>query len=217
MIEHFLYGWKWSLTTRPSFMEPTRAESRQEIAIAIHRALVEVWALRQEGLPLVIARRPRYFTDDYEQRLASDTKFVAGDNGETVLVFESASLQQEVLASITPQDQTTNEHGISSVQRDEEYEEDAEESLPIDTVAKYDTYKDVTPSDKQQGAISKSDIKTDSSEVLAEQQAEEIDENADTMTVLYEPMDSGWRDCSFGTVDVKFAVRDPCMSKPIFF
>lgn len=90
------------------FMGSERTEGRNDTIIAVHRALVETYALKQAGLPLVMDHSIKP-TDDYGERVAGGAKFEQDANGQLALVLESEELRQSILKSVTPQDRSSDE------------------------------------------------------------------------------------------------------------
>lgn len=81
-----------------SFMAPTKMESREEISEAIHRALVEIFALKEARIPIEISMG---YGETAEAHYFKDVSFMQAANGRTVPVFSHERLREEVLDSLT--------------------------------------------------------------------------------------------------------------------
>ncbi len=107
-------------------MEPERTEERNDAILAVHRALVETYALKEAGLPLVMDYYSEDPTDDYTERVAEGAKFEQDVNGQMVLVLESEELRQSILKCVTPQER---DDGVKEEIRIEEEEEEEDEEM----------------------------------------------------------------------------------------
>ena len=89
----------------------SKLESREEIIMAVHQALVEVFTLKQEDLPLSMDANPTTSMphNDYLRWLAEDASFERNENGEIQLVLGSKELQDAILNSIMPKEPTEDE------------------------------------------------------------------------------------------------------------
>ncbi len=107
-------------------MEPERTEDRNDAILAVHRALVETYALKEAGLPLVMDYYSEDPTEDYAERVAEGAKFEQDVNGQMVLVLESEELRQSILKCVTPQER---DDGVKEEIRIEEEEEEDDEEM----------------------------------------------------------------------------------------
>ena len=88
----------------------SKLESREEIIMAVHQALVEIFTLKQADLPLSIDGNPTTSVphNEYLRWLAEDASFKKTENGEIELVLGSKELQDAILDSILPKEPTEN-------------------------------------------------------------------------------------------------------------
>lgn len=93
-------------------MDPQRVEGRAETILTVHRALVETYALKEAGLPLVMDYYSIGPTKDYAEQVAGGAKFEQNANGEMTLVLESEGLRQSILDCVTPQDLSKDKNKI---------------------------------------------------------------------------------------------------------
>lgn len=87
-----------------------RTEGRNDTILAVHRALVETYALKEAGLPLAMnssydSIKP---TDEYCESVAGGAKFEQDANGQMALVLESEDLRQSILRCVTTQDRSSD-------------------------------------------------------------------------------------------------------------
>lgn len=81
-----------------SFMAPAKMESREEISEAIHRALVEVFTLKEARVRMEICMG---YGETSEAHYFKDVSFEQAANGTTVPIFAYEQLREEVLDSLT--------------------------------------------------------------------------------------------------------------------
>lgn len=81
-----------------SFMGPTKMESREEISEVIHRALVEIYTLKEARVPMEIFMS---YAETPEAHYFKDVSFKQDADGTTVPVFASEELREQVLDSLT--------------------------------------------------------------------------------------------------------------------
>ena len=111
-------------------MESEKIEDRKEIDLAVRRALVETYALKEAGLPLVMDYYSLDPTEDYAKRVAEGARFETDENGRVALVLESEELRQSILDCVTPRegdDVAVEKAGIEEEETSEEEEETLEE------------------------------------------------------------------------------------------
>ena len=96
----------------------SKLESREEIIMAVHQALVEVFTLKQADLPLSIDVNPTTSMphNEYLRWLAGDASFEKIENGEIQLVLGSKELQNAILDSIMPKNETADAEAIMEQQ-----------------------------------------------------------------------------------------------------
>ncbi|KAL2047690.1 hypothetical protein N7G274_000732 [Stereocaulon virgatum] len=194
------------------FMDP-KLESREKIVVAVHRALVEVFALKQAGLPLVMDYDAGDVfldnVDDFLLRLAKEAKFEIDATGEWRLVLEKQELEGDIIGSITPR---------ADVDEDEEGDvEDTEER---------EKGEDLTEGEQSEEMVQKEDedaCRLAASSPATEPQAVETESLADyesshhpsaegppTLSSIPDhvllPEDNNWRNMSLEDPEIKFAV-----------
>ena len=104
----------------------SKLKSREEILMAVHQALVEVFTLKQADLPLSMDANPTTSMppNEYLRWLAEDASFEKAESGDLRLVLGSKELQDAILDSIMPKEPTENEAA--------EVEEVMEEQQPVE-------------------------------------------------------------------------------------
>ena len=79
-------------------MGPTKLESREEISEVIHRALVEIYTLKEAHIPMEIFMS---YAETPEAHYFKDVSFKQDADGNTIPVFASEELREQVLDSLT--------------------------------------------------------------------------------------------------------------------
>ena len=104
----------------------SKLKSREEIVMAVHQALVEVFTLKQADLPLSMDANPTTSMppNEYLRWLAEDASFEETESGDLQLVLGSKELQDAILDSIMLKEPTENEAA--------EVEEVMEEQQPVE-------------------------------------------------------------------------------------
>ena len=97
-----------------ALLDEDATESRRRIFLAVHRALVETYALKEAGLPLVMDYYSKKATEDYVQRVAKGARFEQDANGLVILELESEELRASILECVTPRD-----HDIGAMEEKE--------------------------------------------------------------------------------------------------
>ena len=108
-------------------MESEKIEDRKEIDLAVRRALVETYALKEAGLPLVMDYYSLDPTEDYAKRVAEGARFETDENGQVALVLESEELRQSILDCVTPRE--GDDVAVEKAGIEEETSEEEEETL----------------------------------------------------------------------------------------
>lgn len=78
-------------------MAPSKLDSREDVSRVVHRALVEIFTLREAGVPVKDLVR---FRDTAEADYLRDVGFGKHADGNTVLVFSDEKLRSDVLGSM---------------------------------------------------------------------------------------------------------------------
>ena len=107
-------------------MESEKIEDRKEIDLAVRRALVETYALKEAGLPLVMDYYSLDPTEDYAKRVAEGARFETDENGQVALVLESEELRQSILDCVTPREGDDGAVGKAEIEEEETSEEEEE-------------------------------------------------------------------------------------------
>lgn len=193
-------------------MDP-KLESREKIIIAVHRALVEVYALKQAGLPLVMDYDAGDVfldnADDFLLRLAKEAKFEINATGEGRLVLGNQELEGDIIGSLTPRvDVDEDEEG------DVEYNEEREEGS--DLIEGEQSEQMVQKEDEDAGRLATSSPATEPQAVETESLAEfesshhASDEGVPTLSSIPDhvplPENNNWRNMSLEDLEIKFAV-----------
>ena len=197
-------------------MDP-KLESREKIITAVHRALVEVFALKQADFPIVMDYDAGDgFLDDVDDfllRLAKEARFEIDATGEGRLVLEDEELQGFIVGSITPREKAEEEDEDSegSIQYVEEREEDRD--LIEGENSERSTQKEVEDAgrlDTSSPAIEPQVVEIESPAELKTSDRPVTDEVPNPSSIpdhLLLPVDSNWRNVSLKDQEVKFAVR----------
>ena len=107
-------------------MESEKIEDRKEIDLAVRRALVETYALKEAGLPLVMDYYSMDPTEDYAKRVAEGARFETDENGQVTLVLESEELRQSILDCVTPREGDDGAVEKAEIEEEETSEEEEE-------------------------------------------------------------------------------------------
>ena len=194
-----------------------KLESREKIITAVHRALVEVFALKQADLPLVLDYNAGdVFLDDVDDfllRLAKEARFEIDATGEGRLVLEDEELQGFIVGSITPREEAEEEDEDSegNMQCEEEREEDREliEGENPGRLTKKEA-EDAGHLDASSPAIKPQVVKIESPAELETSDQPVTDEIPNPSSIrnhfLLLPVDNNWRNVSLKDQEVKFAV-----------
>lgn len=179
-------------------MVPQRVEGRVDTILAIHRALVETYALKEAGLPLVMDYTSTDRTDDYAERVAEGAKFEQDATGQTILVVESEELRKSILDCVTPQDRTMNNTKIEDV-------EDEEGEITDEEMEFGEAEERSSQIVKEDDEI---DSETDDSELpVLDEESSNAARSKDLATFM--PASDTWRDVPLDDTAVKFAVSGP--------
>ncbi|CAD6567671.1 MAG: hypothetical protein ASARMPREDX12_000594 [Alectoria sarmentosa] len=175
------------------FMKPERVDGRDEIILAVHRALVETYALKEAGLPLVMDYYSENPTDDYAERLAGGAKFEQDTNGQMTLVLESEELRQSILECATPRDHSSDDDRTKDTEIEEEQQEEMEsgesEEKPSQIVKEDDDFNS----------------ESEGSEIpLPDEESFDLARTGDLAAFV--PASDTWRNVSLEDAAIKFAV-----------
>jgi len=190
------------LISRVSYMNSDMAE-RHEVTASIHRALVEVYTLKQEGLPLTMDYHAYDLYNDYPWRLAEDATFELDGQGGMRAVFRSEGLRQDILESVRPREDTAGD----VVQREEQTEEYMEGVEP--NIGEADSMPD---QESTPPTIEPDSLKSEDSE-------DEEFSRSDRQRAMggedqISPADDSWQDVALEDPLIKFAVSCGTRSQP---
>lgn len=180
-----------------SYMNSKRT-NRQEIMTGIHRALVEVYTLKQEGLPLT-DYSAFDLDDDYARRLAEGTKFEDDAFQGKRLVFENEELRQQVLESTKAKDGLVEETDQQEALEAAEYAEEEATGREAEPIPEQETTASIVSRDDVEGEPHADDE-------LADEASEAACYHILGGEYLIKPTDDSWREISFEDPHVKFAV-----------
>lgn len=176
---------------RGRFMR-NRMEDRFEIISAVHRALVEVFALKQAGLPLKIHSEAGVPEDEYVYRVAKGAKFEPNADGDMVLVFEDDELQQFILDNIRPRETPVGPETVE------------EEDLAEEELANRDGETGLDHESSTLGIAQTDDVIQASESNKSSTVENPWDQNDDP--AVFMPMDNSWREVSLDNSYTKFSV-----------
>ena len=175
-------------------MESEKTEARKDVVVAVHRALVEAYALKEAGLPLVMDYYSLDPTEDYAKRVAESAKFEQDANGKMALVLESEELRQSILKCVTPQERADG--AIKETETDEEeVEEEAESKEAEETPFEFNKGDDTNLESEGSERLSLDEERTDP--------ARSLDFEAQA------PASDTWRNVSLEDATMKFVVSGP--------
>ena len=187
----------------------SKLESREEIIMAIHQALVEVFTLKQEDLPLSMDVNPTTSMphNEYLQWLAEDASFEKTENGETQLVLGSKELRDAIIDSIMPKEPTEDEsiEAGAVVEEQQPIEEGLAEATNLEQVVEADGLRGpALPTNRQH-------VEADRTESIETSEALPLVESLDPSNIDDDgrpiaPADDSWRDVALENQAVKFAV-----------
>ena len=189
-------------------MEPERTENRNDAILAVHRALVETYALKEAGLPLVMDYYSEDPTEDYTERVAEGAKFEQDVNGQMVLVLESEELRQSILKCVTPQERDANveeEIVIEEEEEEEDEEEMEEEESPEEEVKSRGAEERPAQIDEEDQGIN---LDREDPEGLVPDE-EPLDTARSSSLAALVPASDTWVNVSLEDAAIKFAVSGP--------
>ena len=187
----------------------SKLESREEIIMAIHQALVEVFTLKQADLPLSIDVNPTTSMphNEYLRWLAEDASFEKTGNGEIQLVLGSKELQNAILDSIMPMEPTEDETAEAGA--------GMEQQQPIgEGLAEANDLEQIDDAGDLGGpapAIDSQLVEADRTETYETSEALPLVESLDPSNTVDDgrpiaPANDSWRDVPLENQTVKFAV-----------
>ena len=202
-------------------MESEKTARRNGVVIAVHRALVETYALKEAGLPITMDYYSLDPTKDYAKRVAEGAQFKHDEDGKMALVLESEELRQSILQCVTPQ-----EHDDGAMEETETEEEDVEEEeVEEEAVAEAAVEKEGV----EEAAVEKEEAESRGAEATPPEAVREDDDTkvesegseqpildeeslipAKSLDVAAQaPASDTWRNVSLEDAAIKFAVSGP--------
>ena len=202
-------------------MESEKTERRKSVVIAVHRALVETYALKEAGLPITMDYYSLDPTKDYAKRVAEGAQFKHEEDGNMVLVLDNEGLRQSILKCVTPQ-----EHDNGAIKETETEEEEVEEEEVEEEEAEEEAVKEAAV---EESAVEKEAAELRGAEATPPEAVKEDDdtkvesEDFEQPILDEEPLDPAksldvvaqapasdtWRNVSLKDAAIKFAVSGP--------
>ena len=186
-------------------MNAERLESRNDITLALHRALVEAYALKEAGLPLVMDYYSEDPTEDYSELVAEGAKFEQDSNGEMTLVVESEELRQSILECVVPKDSQSDNKGTENPETEEEGEEIMEASTEEEVESREAGERPPQVDDEINSEYERQVEGSDPSL----RDGESFDPARSSHLAALMPASDSWRNVSLGDPAIKFAVSGP--------
>jgi hypothetical protein len=188
-------------------MAPSKMQSKEDISVAIHRALVEVFTLQEAGLPTAI---PAWTETPYDSDW-SEIGFQQTENGTTVPIFPNENTKQEILLSLTksePLDDPGSDTSVDEVEglgSEESWMNRGggstanmiEESNPTLLEENQTSVAEEISSEEELEALNIDNLKAVEDDIAQEQ---------DTGPLTPSGLDPSWLNVSLNDMTIKFAV-----------
>ena len=202
-------------------MESEKTERRKGVVIAVHRALVETFALKEAGLPITMDYYSLDPTKDYAKRVAEGAQFKHDEDGKMALVLESEELRQSILQCVTPQEHNDSAIEEAEIEEEEEVEEEVEEEAfeagaveeaAVEEAAvekeeaEYRGAEATPPEAVKEDDDTKVESEGSKQPILDE---EPLDPAKSLDVVAQAPASDTWRNVSLEDAAIKFAVSGP--------
>ena len=182
-------------------MDPERIESRNDIILALHRALVEAYALKEAELPLVLDYYSKDHTEDYPELVAGGAKFEQDANGEITLVLESEELRQSILRCVMPKDSRSDNKGMENSENEEEGEEIMKGSTEEELESREAGERPSQVDDEINLELERSGPSLQDGESFGPARSSDL--------AAFMPASDSWRNVSLEDPAIKFAVSGP--------
>lgn len=198
-------------------MAPSKMQSKEDISIAIHRALVEVYALKEADLPNAF---PILTDTSYDSEWGA-IGFQQSENGITIPVFPNDQIRQRVLDSLTDSEPREDSFPAAFAVEDaedfrvEETEVNTEEETEANTEEKPEANTEEkteanTEAENQVTLDERASSEEGELEALTAHDAKNSEGNitVENETPSSTPLlvDTSWLTVSFDDIDIKFAV-----------
>lgn len=184
-------------------MDAEKKESRNDMILAVHRALVETYALKEAGQPLAMDYYSLDPTEDYAELVAGGARFERDANGETTLLLESERLRHSILECVTPKDRLSDDRAMEDTEAEEE--EEITEDISEEEVESREAEERPFQVVKEDGEIN---LELEGSEVAAGDE-ESFDPARSSDHAALMPASGTWRNVSLEDAAIKFAVSGP--------
>lgn len=171
-----------------SFMAPTKMDSREEISEAIHRALVEIFTLKEAGISMEIFMG---YQETPEAQYFRDVSFKQAKNGNTNPIFAYKDLREEILDSLTEVEENSKTSLKATVKNSQAPGREQAELIKNDSIVQAET---------ESAAL-------DDTSRLGETDLED-QESTERGDLFFDnrPNDETWLNVSFSHPKTKFAV-----------
>lgn len=181
------------------FMAPSKMESKEDVSVVIHRALVEIHIMREAGLPAAFSASP-WKENPYDDPDWGTIGFRHDENGSTVLVFPDEDIRQTVLNYLTNPEETRDDSASAT------YAAEGDESSGIEEIeGNMDEENQVALDERPTSEEELETSTTDDSESPHDDFAQEsvMESPAPLLT------DRSWLMVQFDDPALKFTVRIP--------
>lgn len=169
-------------------MAPSRMESKEDIAIAIHRALVEVYTVKEAGLSIV---DPSWEDADYDSDWGA-VGFHQHGNGTVEPIYPSEEIRQKILHHLTNPESEDDSLADSVAEDVEDLEtEESDEKTGEEAQATLDQSQS-----SEEGELEGANVNTPEDDMM-----EEDETNSESPLT-----DKSWLNVPFDDIDVKFMV-----------
>ncbi len=187
----------------------SKLESREEIIMAVHQALAEVFTLKQADLPLSLNVNPTTSMppNEYLRWLAEDASFEKDENGEIQLVLGSKELRDAILDSIMPKEPTEDETAEAEavMQQQQPVEEELAEANNLQPADDASGLEISPPAIDRQLVEADRSEENEASEALPLVVSSDPSETEDDGGPIA-PANDNWRNVPLENQEVKFAV-----------
>ena len=185
--------------------------TRNGTVLAVHRALVETYALKEAGLPLVMDWYAEDPTDDYARRVAGGAQFEQDANGQVALVLESEELRHSILEYVTPRAPSSDGSGSKDGEiEDEVFAQEGVDSREADDEVSAQDDVDFREAEERPSETVKEDDDSisilDGSELAVPDERPFDPARSEDLAALM-PASDTWRNISLDDAEIKFAVR----------
>jgi len=121
-------------------MATTKLQSRQDISAAIHRALIEVFTLREAGLELLVQNA---VGDERGLGAMSGARIVQVGNGTVRVEYAREELREEVIAALTTAPEASEEEGgdVEIVESASDAEAQTQEPVKTEEIQDQDVFE----------------------------------------------------------------------------